>query len=188
MKISFVTGNTGKWEIGRDIFTKYGLELNQANMETPEIQSLDVKEVASYSAQYAAQKLGMPVIKSDVGYYITALKGFPGPFIKYINQMLTEDDLLRLMKGIKDRSMVIRECLAYAEPNGFTKCLVHEQKTRIAEQADGTGNSIDKIMILDGFTKTRGASDPKDVAEFWKKSLTLYHEMAEFLREKFNDK
>ena len=181
MKITFVTGNMGKWEIGRDIFAKYGLELAQAKIETPEIQSLDVTEVATYSAQYAAQKLNTPVIKSDVGYYISALGGFPGPFIKYINQTLSDKDLLRLMKGVKDRSMIIRECLAFATPNGFTKCLVHAQKTTIAEKSDGVGSSIDKVMILDGFTKTRGASDPKEVAEFWKKSLTLYHDMAKFL-------
>ena len=184
MKINFVTGNSWKWEIGRDIFAQYGLELVQANMETPEIQASDVRDVATYSAQYAAQVLGEPVIKSDVGYYITALNGFPGPFIKYINQMLTEDDLLNLMKGIKDRSMVARECLAYAEPNGFTKCFVHEQHMTVAEKADGVGNSIDKIMILDGFTKTKGASDLKEVADFWKKTLTLYHDMAKFLKAK----
>lgn len=184
MKITFVTGNMGKWEIGRDIFTQYGLELAQAKIETPEIQSLDVTEVATYSAQYAAQKLNTPVIKSDVGYYISALGGFPGPFIKYINQTLSDEDLLRLMKDIKDRSMIIRECLAFATPDGFTKCFVHEQKTRIAEESDGVGSSIDKVMILEGFTKTRGASDSKEVAEFWKKSLTLYHEMAKFLKTK----
>ena len=183
-KINFVTGNKGKWEIGRDVFSKYGLTLEQTEMETPEIQSLDVKDVATYSAQCAAQKLGVPVIKSDVGYYISSLRGFPGPFIKYINQTLTEDDLLRLMNGVKDRSMVIKECLAYAEPDGFTKCFMHEQKTIIAEQAEGSGSSIDKIMILDGFTKTKGASDPQEVANFWKKSLTLYHEMAQFLKDK----
>ena len=186
MKINFVTGNAGKWEIARDIFAQYDLELTQANMETPEIQSSDVGDVATYSAQYAAQVLGTPVIKSDVGYYITALKGFPGPFIKYINQMLSEGDLLHLMEGIKDRAMIVRECLAYAEPKGFTKCFVHEQKMTIAERAEGVGNSIDKIMILDGFEKTKGASDPKKVAEFWKKSLTLYHDMAQFLKAKQN--
>ncbi len=184
MKVTFVTGNIGKWEIGRDIFAKYGLELAQAKIETPEIQSLDVTEVATYSAQYAAKKLNTPVIKSDVGYYIPALGGFPGPFIKYINQTLSDKDLLRLMKDVKDRSMIIRECLAFATPDGFTKCLVHEQKTTIAEKSDGVGSSIDKVMILDGFTKTRGASDSKEVAEFWKKSLTLYHEMAKFLKTK----
>ena len=111
MKVTFVTGNMGKWEIGRDIFARYGLELAQAKMETPEIQSLDVTEVAAYSAQYAAKKLNTPVIKSDVGYYIPALGGFPGPFIKYINQTLSDKDLLRLMKGVKDRSMII--CFLY---------------------------------------------------------------------------
>ena len=184
LKIHFVTGNAGKWEIAKDIFAKYGLELIQTNMETPEIQSTDVKEVAAYSARYAAQKLNAPVIKSDVGYYITALNGFPGPFIKYINGMLSSEDLLHLMKGVENRSMIIRECLAFATPASLTKCLTHEQQTILATKAEGTGSSIDKIMILDGFTKTRGACTKEEVAEFWKKSLTLYHDMAQFLKDK----
>lgn len=183
MKVAFVTGNQGKWEIARDIFAKYGVDLTQAKMETPEIQSLDVKEVALYSAQYAAQKLQMPVIKSDVGYYIPALNNFPGPFIKYVNQTLSSQDLLRLMDGKEDRSMIIRECLAFAHPNGFHHLFVHEQNTTLAKQEDGNGSSIDKIMILEGFSKTRGASDPQKVAEFWKKSLKLYHDAALFVQK-----
>lgn len=182
MKVAFVTGNQGKWEIARDIFAKYGVDLTQAKMETPEIQSLDVKEVALYSARYAAQKLQKPVIKSDVGYYITALNNFPGPFIKYVNQTLTSQDLLRLMVGKENRSMIIRECLAFAHPNGFHHLFIHEQNTILAKEEEGNGSSIDKIMILDGFSKTRGASDPKEVAEFWKKSLQLYHEAAKFVQ------
>jgi non-canonical purine NTP pyrophosphatase (RdgB/HAM1 family) len=183
MEIAFVTGNAGKWEIAKDIFAKYGLNLTQVAIDTPEIQSLDVKEVASYSARYAAQKLGVPVIKSDVGYYITALGGFPGPFIKYVNQTLSDADLLRLMDGVKDRTMIVRECLAFAAPDGFTKCVLHEQQMTIAEQSDGQGSSIDKIMILDGYAKTKAASDPKEVTDYWKKSLTLYHNMAQFLKD-----
>ena len=182
--ITFVTGNNGKWAIAKDIFATYGLALDQAKMETPEIQSSDVQDVATYSARYAAQRLNKPVIKSDVGYYISALNGFPGPLIKYINQMLTSEDLLRLMAGEENRIMIIRECLAFATPDGFTKSFIHEQKTTLAQQAEGTGSSIDKIMILDGFNKTRGACSPEEVADFWKKSLTLYHDMAQFLQGK----
>ena len=183
MKVAFVTGNKGKWEIAKDIFAKYEVDLVHANMETPEIQSLDVQDVALFSAQYAAQKLQIPVIKSDVGYYIPALNNFPGPFIKYVNQMLSSQDLLRLMEGKEDRLMIIRECLAFVHPNGMHQLFIHEQNTILAKQEDGNGSSIDKIMILDGFSKTKGASNPQEIAEHWKSTLQLYYDAAKFIRE-----
>ena len=37
-KINFVTGNKGKWEIGRDVFSKYGLTLVAPNNPAPTIK------------------------------------------------------------------------------------------------------------------------------------------------------
>ena len=87
-EIVMATGNVGKWEIARDIFKNYNLTLTQEKVETPEIQASTVEEVSLYSAKYASDKLNKPVIKSDVGYYIEELGGFPGPFVKFVNNML----------------------------------------------------------------------------------------------------
>jgi XTP/dITP diphosphohydrolase len=182
--ITFVTGNSGKWEIAWDIFAKYGLELSREKIDTPEIQSLSVEEVALYSAKYAAAKLGAAVIKSDVGYYIPALGGFPGPFIKFINQMLSADDLLNLMNGKTDRRLIIKECLALSQPGGDDKVFTYDIIARIADKADGVGSPIDQVMILEGFEKTRGASDNNKVMEYFKQSLKLYHDIAQFLSDK----
>ncbi len=57
MQVVMVTGNKGKWEVAKDIFKKYNVELFQEEMETPEIQSYDVEEVSKYSALYAASKI-----------------------------------------------------------------------------------------------------------------------------------
>jgi XTP/dITP diphosphohydrolase len=75
-----------------------------------------VEDIASASASWACRKLSRPVVVTDAGFYITALRGFPGPFIRYTNQWLTVEDYLRLMHGVEDRSIVIHECLAYAHP------------------------------------------------------------------------
>lgn len=53
---------------------------------------------------------------TDNGCYIGALNGFPGLFIKYINQWLSAKDLLGIMDGKKNRSVIWKECLAYYEP------------------------------------------------------------------------
>jgi XTP/dITP diphosphohydrolase len=181
--VTFVTGNDGKYEIARDIFSQYGVDLLQDTMDAPEIQSLSVEEVAKYSAEYAAHKLNKAVIKSDVGYYIPALNGFPGPFIKFINQYLTAEKILNLMSKETDRKLIIRECVVLAVPGRESKSFTHEHIAKISECADGSGSPIDQVMILDGFLNTRGASSEKDVVEYFKKSLKLYHEVAQYLKE-----
>ena len=50
--------------------------IEQLPKETPEIQAKTNREVAEFSAQWAANKFGLPVIKEDVGMYIEALGGF----------------------------------------------------------------------------------------------------------------
>ncbi|MDR2901528.1 MAG: hypothetical protein LBU87_00260 [Lactobacillales bacterium] len=183
MKLYFVTGNKGKFEIAQDVFRTYGVEIEQADMDTPEIQSLDVGEIAVFSAAWAAEKLHGAVMTSDIGYYIPALGGFPGPFIKYINQTLCVEDLLNLMCGKENREMIIREALCVYFPGGDKKIFFHERKAVLAERAEGEGSSIDQIMILDGFDRPRGVIPHKELYDHWKRSLTLYHEASAYLQK-----
>ena len=89
LDLIFITGNQKKLDQAREKIQGYPINLIGTKLETPEIQDTNVEIIAGYSAQYAANKLGKPVVKTDAGYYIEALNGFPGPFIKYINQWLT---------------------------------------------------------------------------------------------------
>jgi len=182
-EVTFVTGNQGKWEIARDIFKEYGVTLYQEKIETPEIQSLDVQEVASYSVSFAAEKYGKAVMKSDVGYYFNALNGFPGAFVKFINQSLTPDDILSMMRGKEDRSIILRECLAYAEPNKEPVLFISEEIGQIATEAIGKGSTMDQILILKGFTKPKGACDQNQIFEHFKNSLHIYHDIAKYIKK-----
>ena len=110
-KIIIGTGNIGKYNIANNIFKEKGLNLMQEKIETPEIQSYNVEDVSAYSALYASKTLNKPVIKSDVGYFISALNGFPGPFVKYINGMLSSEEILKLMENKVDRTIILKECL-----------------------------------------------------------------------------
>ena len=179
--VTFATGNEGKWQIARDIFEGYGIGLLRENIETPEMQSLDVVEIARASARYAADRLGRAVIKSDVGYYIPALGGFPGPFVKFVNMTLTPENILDMMRGEDDRRIYIRECLAFAMPGAEPRPFVCEHLARIAEAPDGRGTSVDRITIFDGFARTKGAAPEAEVQAFLRKSLDVYHNLARFL-------
>lgn len=180
-EIIMVTGNNGKYKVANDIFNKKGLNLIQEKIETPEIQSYNVEDVSAYSAIYAAKKINKAVIKSDVGYFIPALKGFPGPFVKYINGMLTSEEILKLMENKADRTIILKECLTYATPTGGTKQFINEEKATIALNAYGSGSTFDRIVIFEGQELPKSMNTDEENLEHFKKSLKLYDDMAEYL-------
>ena len=179
--VSFLTGNAGKFAIAKRIFSQYQIPLIQEKTDFPEIQSLDVVEVAAYAALAAEKALGKAVFKSDVGYYFEALNGFPGTLIKFINQSLSADDLLRLMQGQKNRMVIIRECLAYKAPGQKVVTFSHEYKARIGETPSGQGSPANQVIMIEGFNKTIGCMTDIELQDFLAQQLTPYHELAKFI-------
>ena len=70
MKIYYVTGNDLKMKLAKSIFEKEGVEVIQEDIETPEIQSLDCKEIADYSSKYACNLLNKPNILINKYIYL----------------------------------------------------------------------------------------------------------------------
>jgi len=99
--IVFVTSNSYKLQIAKRAFNGSGLKLVQKKLKVPEIQDESVEKVAAFSARWASNVLKMSVVVSDGGCYIEALKGFPGPFIKYVSRWFSAEDLLQIMRGKK---------------------------------------------------------------------------------------
>lgn len=181
-KIIMVTGNVGKYRVANDIFKEKELNLIQEKIETPEIQSYNVEDVSAYSALYAAKELNSPVIKSDVGYFIPALNGFPGPFVKYINGMLSGEEILKLIENKVGRTIILKECLTYATPTGETKQFINEEKATIALNAYGTGSAFDRIVIFEDQELPKSMNTDEENLEHFKKSLKNYEDMAEYLK------
>jgi XTP/dITP diphosphohydrolase len=113
----YVTSNELKFKVARKSLQNSGISLERSSLPTPEIQSSRVEEIAEWSAIWACQHLNQPVVVTDVGYYIEALNGFPGPFIKYVNNWFTAEDYLNLLQGKSNRKAIIQDCLAYCSPN-----------------------------------------------------------------------
>lgn len=182
--VSFLTGNAVKWAIARDIFARYGVPLRQETLEVPEIQSLDVAEVAGFSATYASEKLGCSVFKSDVGYEIEALGGFPGPLVKFINKTLTAVDLLAIMQGKTNRRVVIRDCLALKMGGQAPVFFTHSLPAVFSEKISGDSLSspINQVIVLDGFDKTIASCSPDELHRFWVRHLSHFHELAQYIK------
>lgn len=187
-EVTMITGNMGKWRIASDIFKKYNVKLNHIKMETPEIQSHYVEDVSRYSAEYAANKLNIPVIKSDVGYYIEDLGGFPGPFLRYANEMLTSWDIIKMMEGKVNRKILLKECLTYAEPGKETKQFINIEEATIADKPEGNGTTFDQIVIFKGDDHPKSLNTEEENYQHFEKTLIIYDKMAKFLEGEDNEK
>lgn len=183
--VYFVTGNPYKLQVAQEVLGKKGIEVIQQKLETPEIQSTDVEEIASFSAKWASEKIGKPVALTDAGYYIEALNGFPGPFIKYINQWLTAEDLLKLMKGKKNRTVVVRVCLAYCEPGKNPISFLRKTTGTIAQMAVKTSKegstSINEIFIPDGYDKVESEIPKEEMIKFWATVEDYWGKLADYV-------
>ncbi|MBI2103491.1 non-canonical purine NTP pyrophosphatase [Candidatus Woesebacteria bacterium] len=187
-QIIFVTGNKYKFEVAQKTLEGTDIKLIQQKIETPEIQSTDVKEIAAFSAKWATEKLKKPVALTDAGYYIEALNGFPGPFIKYINQWLTSEDLLRLMEGKTNRKVIVRVCLAYCEPGGEPVAFPSEVNAMISEKAVKTekegSTPINEIYVPEGYDKVETEISREEMVEYWGKLETYWQKLADYLLKK----
>lgn len=184
-KIYFITNNESKFQVATEAFSNSGFKLLQKPLETPEIQSNDLSKIASFSAKWATRILKHPVFVTDNGYFIEALNGFPGPFIKHINQYLTAQDFLKLMAEKKNRKIVFKSCLAYCEPGKNPILFFSSTNGKVSTQPGKKGkNSINKIFIPNGFDRPESEIPRKQMVDFWVKNNKNYHSLIEYLKNR----
>jgi XTP/dITP diphosphohydrolase len=165
MKIYYITENKRKIERAREICRNTNVEIEQIAMEIPEIQADNSREVARFSAKFAGEKLGKPVIKLDVGFYIRALNGFPGPFVKYINQWLKPELILEMMRSEKDRYCHWEDVLAFCDKAQLRVFSSREEGTIAKDVRGENGWGMDKIFIPRGQAKTKAELSDKERIE-----------------------
>jgi non-canonical purine NTP pyrophosphatase (RdgB/HAM1 family) len=183
--LNLITTNAGKFKIAEQIFNENDVKISQLSIETPEIQSLDTREVVKFSAEFACQKLNQPCLKSDVGYFIPALNNCPGALVKFANQSLSADNILSIMSEKTDRRIFLRECLALAIPGEKTVFFETEIEAQIAEKAsEKDGSTFDKIVILPGFSSPKADFSTKENHDFFKQNLKIYKDVADFWKNR----
>lgn len=157
-KLYYATTNKHKAEEANEFFgKKYGfnIEIINPDFEILEIQADDCKKVAAFSAKYAADKLNIPILKSDSGIYIEALGGLPGPYNHYFDKQIGVEKFLELFKNETNRKVRLEHCFAYCEPGEEPIVFSGGGTGTISYEARGTrGRWHDKFYIPDGETKT----------------------------------
>ena len=103
MKAVFVTSNEHKRREAAQIL---GFELESTDLDLPEIQSLEVAEVAAAKACAAHGLLGKPpypVLVEDSGLIVEAWNGLPGALTKWFIQSVGSGGILRMIPPGEER-------------------------------------------------------------------------------------
>lgn len=173
-KLIYLTTNPNKVNEANEFFSKkygFNIEIVNPNFEILEIQASTCKEVAAFSAEYAANKLKTAVLKSDTGLYIDALGGLPGPYNHYFDKQIGIEKFLELLKNEKNRKARIEHCFAFCKPGNKAIVFSGGGTGTIAYEARGKrGRWHDNFFIPDGETRT--LSELRDIdyekeASYW---------------------
>ncbi len=114
---TFVTTNEHKVRTAEVVCRQFGISFDRANLELVEIQADNGEDIVWHKVDQAFQQLQKPVVVTDNSWSIPGLKGFPGPYMKYMNEWFTPEDFLRLTKPLQDRRIILHQLLAYQDKN-----------------------------------------------------------------------
>lgn len=179
----YLTGNRFKFTVAQQAVRGLGLALEQKRLAVPEIQSNSVQEIAQASAAWASQQIDQPFIVTDSGFYIDALNGFPGPFVKYINQWFSTDDLLRLMQNRAYRHLTVQDCLVYVRPGQPAITFTGTYQGKLATAAGrSTGTPIERLFVPQGYETPISEFSPEEQVSYWSEAK-IWQEFRRFYQE-----
>ncbi len=146
-----VTGNADKHREAQAIL---GGPLEREAIDLPEIQAATARDVALAKASAAYAAVNRPVIVEDAGFELTALGGFPGPFIKFWEKLGGLTSICRAADGLGDRGAIAVCALGLCDESG-PRVFEGRVTGTVAAAPRGThGFGWDAIFIPDGQPRT----------------------------------
>ncbi|XP_068621462.1 inosine triphosphate pyrophosphatase [Battus philenor] len=155
--LTFVTGNVKKLEEVRAILGKnFPFEVTSYKLDLPELQG-EIDEVSIKKCQEAARRLNKPVVVEDTCLCFNALKGLPGPYIKWFLEKLEPEGLPKLLDGWEDKSAEAICTFAYCPSSGDNQeILLFQGKTsgKIVSPRGTRDFGWDCVFQPDGYNLT----------------------------------
>jgi len=152
-ELVFVTGNKKKLEEVQAILGS-SVNLTSHKLDLTEIQGT-TQEISADKCRKASNTLNVPVITEDTCLCFNALKGLPGPYIKWFLDKLGHDGLNKMLAGFEDKSAYALCTFAYSTGPGAEPILFEGRTNGKIVPARGPKNfGWDPIFQPDGFDQT----------------------------------
>lgn len=182
--IIFATGNPHKVHEAQSILKGYPIIIEQRNVKGPEIQSENLEDIAKTSVLWAVKKSDAPTFVEDAGFFIEALKGFPGAFASYVYKTIGKKGVLKLLEGESNRRAVFKSVIAYCTPHKKPRCFLGEVYGKISLEERGIhGFGFDPIFEPEnGGGKTFGEMEVNEKNRYSHRALAVRRFAEWFLR------
>jgi inosine triphosphate pyrophosphatase len=151
-RITFVTSNCHKVDELRQVFPA----MVQADIDLPEVQAVDSRDVVAAKLAEARSRLPIgAIIVEDTALHLACLNGFPGALIKWLLASVRCKGVYDLCHGLGNFEAEARTVLGYlpehtATPMFFDACL----RGRICPPKGNHGFGWDPIFEPEGTEKT----------------------------------
>lgn len=149
--VYFATSNAHKLEEARLVLGEFGITVLGIRKDSLEVQSDSLEEIAGTCVTSVAERVKLRVLVEDAGLFVEALGGFPGPYSSYVHRTIGCSGLLKLLRGVKNRSADFRSAVAFSEEGGAPVVFSGRAPGVVVHRERGTfGFGFDPIFAPDG--------------------------------------
>jgi len=183
--LTFVTGNENKLkEVIQILGDSFPFQIVSQKIDLPELQG-EPDDISREKCRLAAKEVKGPVICEDTCLCFNALKGLPGPYIKWFLDKLKPEGLHKMLSAYDDKTAYALCTFAYSTGNPEDEIILFHGQTdgQIVEPRGPRTFGWDPCFLPDGFDKTYAELD-KDV----KNSISHRGRSLDKLRSFFTDK
>lgn len=154
--ITFITGNIKKLEEVRLILgNSFRREIISKKVDLPELQG-EIDDICKKKCKEAYKHVQGPVLVEDTCLCFHALKGLPGPYIKWFLDKLGPEGLYKLLAGYDDKSADAVCTFAYfsGDEHEDVKLFQGRTKGKIVEPRGSRDFGWDPCFQPDGLDQT----------------------------------
>lgn len=176
----FITGNQHKADY---LARQLGIQLNHQKVELDELQSTDLHVIVEHKLRQAYDIVQAAVLVEDVSLEYTALKGLPGPYIKWFINNAGLEASCRILDGFEDRSAIVKTTFGYFDGDVMHFFDSQCPGTISTEPRGENGFGFDAIFIGDGTHVTRAEMSPEENERTYAEYIKPFTAVKEFLNQ-----
>ena len=170
--IHFITSNHQKFASLQKLLHPLGIDLQQLDYDFDEGRGLDIQMIAK-SKLVQAKKVfpNKCLIVDDRGFFIPALKGFPGPFVKLLLDSFSYPGIIKLMQDETDRRAIFSFAVGYFDSEKDHIFVADEEGFIIDEPRGDNLHGWTELLYIYGHPSFPGRSLAELNDEEWKEYL-----------------
>jgi len=158
MKLFYITGNEGKFRETKMIIP----EVEQLNIDLPEIQEVDPKKIIELKLLEAKKHANERFIIDDASFYLGATPGLPGPLIKWFMKTIGNQGLFQIASRFDNFEAKAVVIVGYLNEEGVIHYFEGKIDGKIVEPRGTNGFGWDAIFQPNGFEKTFAEMSTED--------------------------